>query len=183
MSSCENQLYSSVQFNELTIFKSILHRREVCVNGNLGREEWTYGTAPLHLAAYYGRVEMVKLLVEAGVKVNSYSNMETQIQATALHYAAYNNHISTVKLLLELGADKTLKGKFGHINGTPLECAQTGDICDSAMTKLLEVTPDVPMQKTFDSGRCITFPLKALDWTEIVYVHMCQSLKFNFHRL
>ena len=149
MASWESELYNSIQFNEFAAFKKILSRDEVKKNGNLGRQEWVYGTAPLHLAAYFGRDEMIKLLIKAGVNISSYSNAGTEIKATALHYAAYNHFDSTVKLLLEFGANTTLKGNFGKVTGTPLDCAKAGQGCKE-IVKLLE---DYDKQKLLKSGK------------------------------
>ena len=79
-------------------------------------KEWTfaYGTCPLHTAVYLGRDEMVRLMVEAGISINSYSvDVDAFTIWTPLHCAAYHEKIptSTSNLLLDLGADANLRTK------------------------------------------------------------------------
>ena len=91
-----------------------------------GIMEWSLqGGCPLHLAAHLGRDGMVKLLVAAGIDVNSYFVGETAggFRYTALHYAAAANSVSTVKILLELGANPTLEGCSHYNKGTALTFA------------------------------------------------------------
>ena len=164
MSSWENELYNSVHFNNLATFKDILSREEVQKNGNLEREGWVYGSAPLHLAAYYGRDEMVQLLVDAGVKINSYSRMQNRINCTALHYAAYNNNKSTLKLLLELGADRTLEGHFGKYDGTALDWALKGEPRKGSVA-VLSGNQSAKAGDTGKPGKC----------------HNCTCMSKNFH--
>ena len=77
-------------------------------------KEWTfaYGTCPLHTAVYLGKDEMVRLMVEAGININSYSvDVDAFTIWTPLHCAAYHGKTSTSNLLLELGADENLLTK------------------------------------------------------------------------
>ncbi|KAJ5975033.1 ankyrin repeat domain-containing protein 44 [Penicillium waksmanii] len=80
------------------------------------------GTTALHLAAYGGHFEVVKLLIHAGADVFAFDFPGL----TALHWAAYKGHQDIVALLLENGAnpsslpyhlmdtlgDPTAKGSF-----------------------------------------------------------------------
>jgi len=64
----------------------------------------------LHLAAANGHNDIVKLLVDAGMDVNT----ATSAQNTPLRFAAMYGHLSTCKLLLlELGADMNISGFDG----------------------------------------------------------------------
>ena len=58
----------------------------------------------LHMAADFGHVECVALLLEAGADKDA----ADENGQTALHAAAWNGHSEVVKLLLEAGADKDL---------------------------------------------------------------------------
>ena len=75
-------------------------------------QEWSLDRGcPLQAAAHLGYNEMVRLLVAAGIDVNSYSVDKLRgSRYTALHCAAVANEVSTVKILLELGADPELLG-------------------------------------------------------------------------
>ena len=77
------------------------------------------GETALSIAAYTGKFQQVKRLVEAGAEVNFYG-------WTPLAYAAYNGHIEIVDYLLKRGAEinaKTQNGssalffaaRFGHL--------------------------------------------------------------------
>ena len=89
-------------------------------------KEWSVDEGcPLQEAARFGRNEMVRLLVAAGIDVNSYSVDEIRdTRYTALHCAAIGNEVSTVEILLELGADPELLGwKNSHYAATALRFA------------------------------------------------------------
>jgi len=79
------------------------------------RDEYDERT-PLHLSAYYGRVSVVRLLLEYGADVEATDSDG----CTPLHLAAFKGHLSVVKLLLEYGADVDAIDNDG---GTPLHLA------------------------------------------------------------
>ncbi len=58
------------------------------------------GWAPLHCAARDGRLELAKILIDAGANVNP-----NNICRKPLHWAVKNGHTSIVKLLIEKGGD------------------------------------------------------------------------------
>ena len=76
--------------------------------------QWTSpDECPLHAAAALGLDDMVRLLIAAGIDINSYSvNKSTGTRWSALHWAVYYNRVSTVKLLVELGADINARGTY-----------------------------------------------------------------------
>ena len=89
---------------------------------------WIYvGDTALHLAAAGHRVELVRLLLDAGADPNSTSNHR---QSGPLHYAAdgcisgpcwnTKSQVKTIQCLLEAGCDATLKNKPGS---TPFHLA------------------------------------------------------------
>ena len=61
------------------------------------------GTTPLHLAAKNGHLEVVRLLIEAGVDINK---ARTNDGATPLHIATQKGHVEVVSLLSEAGATR-----------------------------------------------------------------------------
>ena len=63
----------------------------------------------LFLASHNGHVEIVKLLLEAGAKVNAKGKNDM----TALYLASLNNQTEIVKLLLEAGAKVDAKDNYG----------------------------------------------------------------------
>jgi ankyrin repeat protein len=62
----------------------------------------------LHLASRSGNLEIVRLLLDAGDKINE---PHSNTACTALIYAAIRGHVEVIRLLLERGADPKLKDK------------------------------------------------------------------------
>ena len=67
------------------------------------------GCTALHLAAWMGEENVVRLLVEVGANVNA----KRDDKATAWDLAAAANHENVQQLLLEHGAEK---GKFQYLD-------------------------------------------------------------------
>ena len=59
------------------------------------------GQTALHWAAYDGRIDMARQLIEKGANVNA----KDDYQATPLHFAAEVGRIDIARLLIENGAD------------------------------------------------------------------------------
>ena len=77
------------------------------------------GNTPLHEAAAYGHVGIVKLLLENGADVNRHN----EGGVTPLHYAARHGHVNAMSMLLDHGADPDKKGTGC---GTPMQWAGRG---------------------------------------------------------
>jgi ankyrin repeat protein len=81
------------------------------------------GFTPLHLAAFFGKAEAVKALLEAGAPVDAVTANDLANQP--LHAAAAGRSIETCRLLLAAGAEVDARQHGGF---TPLhEAAQSGD--------------------------------------------------------
>jgi len=85
---------------------------------NVNVEGGTLGT-PLHAAAFYDKVEVVKILVDAGAEVNA----KKTFAETPLHSVAGNRSrgADVAKILVAAGADVSAKDMFGK---TPLDVAR-----------------------------------------------------------
>jgi hypothetical protein len=71
----------------------------------------------LALAAQYGHLEIVRILLDAGEDPNRFNPVGGHSHSTPLHQAAGNGHLDVVKLLIERGAKLDVKDiLFG---GTP----------------------------------------------------------------
>jgi ankyrin repeat protein len=70
-----------------------------------------YKYTALHTAAYDGRLEVCRLLLDWGARVDT---VEGEEKRTALHWAASRGHLSVVKLLVERGADVRLEDGDGR---------------------------------------------------------------------
>jgi ankyrin repeat protein len=73
---------------------------------------------PLHHAADFGQVEVIKYLISKGAKVDA----KDAFGITPLLAAVYENHEEAAKILIEKGASVQVKGPDGL---TPLEAAQS----------------------------------------------------------
>lgn len=73
----------------------------------------TRDSTPLHIVAYLGHVDIVKLLLEAGANPNK----KDALEETPLHKAAFSNHPAIVNILLEAGANSNAQSFDGR---TPL---------------------------------------------------------------
>lgn len=88
------------------------------------KQESPDGFTALGLAAYFGHIAVVNLLIEAGSELNRASN--NPIGAAPLHSALANGHISVAKRLVEAGASPNVIAAGGW---TVLHyCADLGDV-------------------------------------------------------
>ena len=78
----------------------------------------------LVVASFYGKPDIIKLLIENGVDVNVYLDHSSgfHYHATALHQAVFSGSLESVKLLVEAGAD--LQALDRVYQGTPLGWAK-----------------------------------------------------------
>jgi ankyrin repeat protein len=77
---------------------------------------WDLELRPLHLAALFGHIDVVELLLEKGAS----RNPGDRRRETPLHLAVRSRHIKVVKLLLEKGASRNPRSQLGY---TPLHLA------------------------------------------------------------
>jgi peptide-methionine (S)-S-oxide reductase len=68
----------------------------------------------LVVAAFYGKAEMLSMLIREGVDVNAYIDQSSGFHwhATALHQAVYSASLDAVKVLINAGASTELKDKI-----------------------------------------------------------------------
>jgi ankyrin repeat protein len=67
------------------------------------------GSTPLISAATFGKIDIVKALIDA----NANLTLKNNDGATALHSAAFFCRVEIVQLLIDAKADKTVKNNFG----------------------------------------------------------------------
>jgi uncharacterized protein len=102
------------------------------------------GFTPLHLAAFFGQADAVRLLLARGATVDR--NGTGWMTGTALHAAAAGSHASVARMLVEAGADANNRQRHGY---TPLHsAAANGDL--ESVELLLESGADA--SATNDDG-------------------------------
>ncbi len=80
--------------------------------------------AALAIAAQHGRVDVVRLLLDAGLDPNRFNPKGFHGHSTLLHQAAWGGHLDVVRLLVDRGARTDIRDK--HHQATPLEWAIHG---------------------------------------------------------
>ncbi len=83
-------------------------KQHIAAGSDLNVRDPFGGSSPLISAAVFGKTEMAKVLIDAGVDLNFQNNDGS----TALHTAAFFCRPEIVQLLLEKNVDKTIKNKY-----------------------------------------------------------------------
>ena len=85
-------------------------KQHISAGSNLNEKDPIGGSSPLITACLFGKTDMAKLLIDAGVELNFQNNDGS----TPLHTAAFFCRPVIVQLLLAKGANKTVKNKYGQ---------------------------------------------------------------------
>lgn len=81
-------------------------------------------TTPVYDASLKGHASVVRLLLDAGAKVN----IACGKNGSAVNAAARNGHAAIVRMLLEAGADATLRGAGGNTAAGHASAGQHADV-------------------------------------------------------
>lgn len=134
----------------LSIFEAAVVGQPAVVRRKLAEgweieERGVDGYTPLHLAAYFGQLEVARMLLESGADPNAVASNDSRV--TPLHSAVSARHRDLAGLLLALGATPNAIQKGGW---TPLHAAaHNGDV---AIVDLLLLRGADPTRRT-DDGR------------------------------
>lgn len=96
--------------------------------------EWWYGSTPLGYASNYGDLEIVKLLLDRGAKVNQPSS----VGDSPLWLATRNDSVEIAELLLAKGADKNYK----NASGVPLVFFASSEGSEKCLKLFLDLKLD-----------------------------------------
>ncbi len=110
-------LHLAVRMNHPKIVTQLLNASGDIEIGNQSEHTGTRGETALHAAAFWGRLEIAKLLIKSGAKVNAIDSAGR----TPLFEAIRTKNLKTARLLLENGAKTNIKDKEGK---TPLDSAE-----------------------------------------------------------
>jgi len=115
----ELDVFEAAAFGDLDRLSEILSEAPELVDARSGD-----GFTPLHLAAFFGQTDAVRLLLARGADVDPVGT--GWMTGTPLHAAAAGSHAAIVRMLLEAGADPTTRQRHGF---TPLHAAAAnGDL-------------------------------------------------------
>ena len=142
-------LSEQVGAGELRLFEAAAVGDVAVVRGKLAggweiEDRSNDGYAPLHLAAYFGRLEVARLLLERGADPNAVASNDSRV--TPLHSAVSARHRDLAGLLLALGASANAVQKGGW---TPLHSAAHNG--DEAIVDLLLLRGADPTRPADDS--------------------------------
>ncbi|TGL64642.1 ankyrin repeat domain-containing protein [Leptospira sarikeiensis] len=100
------------------------------------------GWTPLHLASHFGRLSIIKYLIEKGADIHAQSKSKLSIGNTALHSAVASWRADAVALLLENGADPNFTQDGGF---SPLHIAASRQGSEEIVSLLLQkgANPDL----------------------------------------
>ena len=96
----------------------------LAANRSLATAVSSDGWTALHLAAYFGRLDAVRLLLNKGASVKARST--NAMENMPLHAAAAGRHAGVIKLLLEFGAPADAQQSGGWV--ALHAAAQNGDL-------------------------------------------------------
>jgi ankyrin repeat protein len=135
----ELDAFESAAFGDLDRLGVLLHEDPNLVHARSGD-----GFSALHLAAFFGKDDAVRLLLASGAEPNGRGT--GWMTGTALHSAASGLHIESVRALLDAGADPNARQSGGW---TALHAAAHGG--EAELTAILLAAGADPAAETDDA--------------------------------
>ena len=133
-------------------------QQHIAAGTDINRKDQMSGSTPLISAVTFGKIAIVKALIEGKANLSIRNNDG----ATALHVAAFFCQVEIVQLLIDANADKTLKNNFG---ATPRE---------SVMSPFAEIKPFYEMLQQQLGPFGLKFDLNDIEKTRPVIAMMLQ---------
>ena len=112
-----------ITFSDANIFFYLIRKGESAkvqqqIEKGASLSQTDSGHMPIHVAAHYGRADIVKMIIMHGGSVDVRTN--TKLKLSSLHIAARYGHLKVVQVLVEQGADIEARTSEGL---TPLAMA------------------------------------------------------------
>ncbi|EEY97960.1 formyltransferase family protein [Vibrio vulnificus] len=101
-----DELLISIEENDIKLFLKYVNRFNV-------NERNAKGWSPIIVAAYHGRIDMIKRLLSFGANINDRNVNGTTVFMYAKDFAIKNNDYSILEQIIELGADVKIKDNNG----------------------------------------------------------------------
>lgn len=163
----ESLMHKVVIMDEPEIARELIeHGVELNFHGDLGK-------TPLHIAASFGRLEMVKILIAGKAQIDSLD----EGSMTPLFNAIMGNRLGIVRYLISKGTNLEHVDCDGH---RPIEFAMTGSRMESLVKTAIEITSrnspeQVHLQfqdenPAYESQYSISKSLRRLNWFERKHV-------------
>lgn len=133
-------------------------KQHIIAKTDLNEKEVMSGSTPIITAATFGKNQIAKLLIDAGVDLSKKNNDG----ATALHTAAFFCRIEIVRMLIDANADKSIRNNFG---ATPKE---------SVMGPFADIKPIYVMLQEQLSPIGLKIDLNEIEKTRPIIVQMLQ---------
>lgn len=107
-------LHRSCRDGDVTSLKLLLHQEEA--KSHITVEDTYYGWTPTHWAAYFGKLDCLRLLVcGIGNGVSAHPGLKTsRFTQTPIHIASFAGHPHCLQWLLQAGADPNAQDYLGE---------------------------------------------------------------------
>ncbi len=130
------------------------------------------GFTPLMWAAYCGKLDTVKLLVERNADINAI----TEVKYTALHFAVMQGQVAIAKTLIGKGANVNIAA---HNDGTPLQIAEKEGLAELLpllkAAQLAQLTQDASKTPVAYSGSSLLIAVIDFEAKGVTGTHRVRS--------
>ncbi|MHC9540406.1 MAG: ankyrin repeat domain-containing protein [Vulcanimicrobiota bacterium] len=104
-----SDIHKAAKGGDLEAIKAIIEKGPDKIN-----EPNSEGLAPLHLAAFYGHVEIVNYLIDNGAKIDIRTCAENSSWNTPFHFAAEQGYLQIIKIFLDKGTNINVLNRWGE---------------------------------------------------------------------
>ena len=138
-----------------------------------------YGITPLHYACFHGSKEVIDLLIDLGVNINS----KDQDGNTCLHFAVKSKNVRVIKKLLVRGASKDIKNNDGQLPINLAEENGDNDMIETlkkiSLCEKLRYKNEIKAIKGNSNNLLLLFTIILLMLASIIYIMRINYLKLG----